>query len=152
MDTDDTASREQEIVHESDTALKDIRVLFKDSLDKPIIRCWNEAEIWYSYTLHIQQYAFKYEANNIQARSFTTTMRRCNLSALKIPLELGTLPHSTDVCLLDYLPISRHFWKVDLAKARKKFSRSILTQTSCAHSSNGCPPAKSLLTVDLKSE
>lgn len=48
MDADTAASRGQETTHESDSVLEDIGLLFKDSMDKPTIRCWNEAEIWYS--------------------------------------------------------------------------------------------------------
>lgn len=47
MDTDSTASSGQQSTYESDDALEDIGVLFKDSLGKPTICCWNEAEIWY---------------------------------------------------------------------------------------------------------
>ncbi|KAG9766053.1 hypothetical protein KCU73_g24, partial [Aureobasidium melanogenum] len=45
MDADTAASRGQETTHESDSVLEDIGLLFKDSVDKPTIRCWNEAEI-----------------------------------------------------------------------------------------------------------
>ncbi|KAH0398486.1 hypothetical protein KCU89_g7190, partial [Aureobasidium melanogenum] len=45
MDADTAASRRQETTYESDSVLEDIGLLFKDSMDKPTIRCWNEAEI-----------------------------------------------------------------------------------------------------------
>ncbi|CAD0100286.1 unnamed protein product [Aureobasidium mustum] len=106
MDTDDTASREQETAHESDTALKDIRVLFKDSLDKPIIRCWNEAEVCEIIHDNHETVQLVSLENDVDGNRYTATINKRLLTRFspyfKALLEGGFSERTKKVLSIDY--------------------------------------------------
>ncbi|KAH0361366.1 hypothetical protein KCU65_g8749, partial [Aureobasidium melanogenum] len=85
MDTDTVDLSGQETTHDSDDVLEDINFLFKDSLDKPTIRCWNEAEICEIIHDNHETVELVSLDGTIRGRKpgqYTTTINRCLLARL----------------------------------------------------------------------